>query len=219
MFVGQLTRSGFQPSSSTTGDALNRARAEFRASRHLLFERFIDPALLAEWQRRIDAAPFKPRVAKGEWGGKQPSVDLRVDDRAVWGGCIFALNDAALFRVIQDLTGCEAIGSFFGSVYRIVAGMGHFHTWHNDLDGNRLIALSVNLSREGYRGGVLQIAERDTKRVLADVANTGYGDAVIFEISEALEHRVTEVQPGPDKTAFAGWFVRSPGRAAWLRGG
>lgn len=65
---------------------------------------------------------------------------------------------------------------------------------------------------------MLQIAERDSKRILAEVANTGYGDAVIFEISEDLEHRVTEVEPGPDKTAFAGWFVRSPGRAAWLRG-
>ena len=69
------------------------------------------------------------------------------------------MNDAALFQAIERLTGCESIGSFFGSVYRIVAGKGHFHTWP-----------------------------------------------------------LTEVEPGPDKTAFAGWFVRSPGRAAWLRG-
>jgi 2-oxoglutarate-Fe(II)-dependent oxygenase superfamily protein len=217
IFIGQLTRSGFKFPRPATGDTRSRARAEFRTSRHLLFERFIEPGLLDEWQRRITGAPFKPRVAKGEWGDKPPSEDLRVDDRVVWGGCIFALNDATLFQVVEDLTACVSIGSFFGSVYRIVAGMGHFHTWHNDLDGNRLIALSVNLSRDGYRGGVLQIAERNSKRLLAEVANTGYGDAVIFEISEDLEHRVTEVDAGPDKTAFAGWFVRSPARADLLR--
>ncbi|HEX4347468.1 MAG TPA: 2OG-Fe(II) oxygenase [Vicinamibacterales bacterium] len=215
MFLGQLDRSGFHPAPA---DRIEHARESFASSRSLLIRKFLEPRLLADWQRRIDAAPFTERVAKGDWGGKPPSVDMRADDRALWGGCIFQLNDPELFEVIERVTGCEPIGSFFGSVYRIVAGMGHFHTWHNDLDGNRMVALSINLSPGGYRGGVLQLANRESHDTLAEIANTGWGDAAIFEISESLEHRVTAVEPGPDKTAFAGWFVRSPSRAEWLRG-
>jgi hypothetical protein len=228
MFVGQLSHSGFSPASPTV---LAHAHAAFHASHALLLNRFVERTLLEEWQRRIDAAPFVDRVAKGEWGDRTPSVDQRIDDRAAWGGCIFAMNDPALFATVERVTGCVPIGSFFGSIYRIVAGRRHFHSWHNDLDGNRLVALSVNLSPNGYRGGVLQIAARkeeaagreatiDTpggRPMLAEIANTGWGDAVIFEISEALEHRVNEVEAGPDKTAFAGWFVRSPSRSEWLR--
>jgi hypothetical protein len=209
MYLGQLSRSGFAPAPPS---ALDEARAAFHASRCLLLHRFVEPSLLADWQRRIDRAPFIERVAKGDWGDKKPSVDMRVNDRALWGGIIFAMNDPALFAAVEQVTGCAAIGSFFGSVYKIVPGAGHFHTWHNDLDGTRMVALSVNLSPDGYRGGILQLRERDTPNIRAEVANTGWGDAAIFEISEALEHRVTDVEPGPDKTAFAGWFVRTPRR-------
>jgi hypothetical protein len=214
MFLGQLTRSGFTPAPQ---HVLDHARSSFVQSRALLLNRFVEPSLLADWQRRIDRAPFVERVAKGDWGGKKPSVDMRVDDRTLWGGAIFALNDPTLFGVIEQLTGCGPVGSFFGSVYKIVHGAGHFHTWHNDLDGNRLVALSINFSPDGYRGGVLQLAHRDKRHIIAEVANTGWGDAVIFDISDALEHRVTDVERGPDKTAFAGWFVKSPSRADWLR--
>ena len=215
MFLGQIDRSGFRAASA---DDIERGRAAFASSRTLLLNRFLETRLLADWQRRVDAAPFKHRVNGVDWNGRRPSVDTRVDDRALWGGCIFQLNDPDLFRVIERLTGCGTIGSFFGGVYRIVPGMGHFHSWHNDLDGNRMVALSINLSPNGYRGGVLQLANRETKEILAEITNTGWGDAAIFEISETLEHRVTDVEPGPAKTAFAGWFLKSPSRSTWLRG-
>jgi hypothetical protein len=214
MFLGQLTRSGFTPAPQSV---LDHARSAFATSHTLLLNRFVEPSLLARWQRRIDRAPFVERVAKGDWGEKEPSVDMRVDDRNLWGGAIFTLNDPTLFDVIERVTGCGVVGSFFGSVYKIVAAAGHFHTWHNDLDGNRLVAISINFSPDGYRGGVLQIAQRDTRKIFSEVANTGWGDAVIFEISDALEHRVTAVENGPDKTAFAGWFLRTPSRAEWLK--
>ena len=53
--------------------------------------------------------------------------------------------------------------------------------------------------------------ERDTRRVIFELANTGPGDAVLFRISEKLEHMVTAVEGDEPRTVFAGWFSRTPG--------
>jgi hypothetical protein len=66
--------------------------------------------------------------------------------------------------------------------------------------------MSVNLSLRGYEGGIFQLREWSSKRILAEIANTGWGDATLFRISAELEHQVTEVTGEQPKTAFAGWF-------------
>jgi hypothetical protein len=42
--------------------------------------------------------------------------------------------------------------------------------------------------------------------MLAEIANTGWGDAMLFRTSKQLQHRVTDVVGNEPKTAFAGWF-------------
>ena len=82
----------------------------------------------------------------------------------------------------------------------------------------RRVAMSVNLEPDVYAGGVLMIRERGTERVIAEVENTGAGDAVLFRIDHAFEHRATPVTRGV-KTAFAGWFrSEEPLRASLARG-
>ena len=85
----------------------------------------------------------------------------------------------------------------------------HFDTWHGDMDGNRMVALSVNLGQP-YQGGMLEIREKRSNRVLHQVANTGAGDAILFELGEQLEHRVSAVTGTAAKMALAGWFQRTP---------
>lgn len=122
----------------------------------------------------------------------------------------FLANDPKLFRIIPQLTGCKRIGCFTGRVYRMSYGQGHYDDWHSDLFENRLITMSINLSRQPYRGGRLKIRNKHTQREIASVANTRAGDAILFKISADLEHRVTDIEGSLHKTAFAGWFRSKP---------
>ena len=54
----------------------------------------------------------------------------------------------------------------------------HLASWHDDLTDGRLAAMTVNLSPNGYKGGVLQLRESRSLSIVNEVANTGYGDAV-----------------------------------------
>jgi 2-oxoglutarate-Fe(II)-dependent oxygenase superfamily protein len=214
MNLGQLTRSGFK---SASPDFIACARETFAAKHCVLFERFLEPWLIDWALRDLERASFRPRVGEGDWGEKKPSVDERLDEPNRWGALLFAFNDPVLFALVERLTGCGPIGSFSGVVYRMVPGRGHAHSWHNDLDRDRLVALSVNLSPRGYRGGRLQLADAASSAIVHDVANTGLGDAIIFELSSSLVHRVTDVEGVDPKVSFAGWFLRQPAYASWLR--
>jgi 2-oxoglutarate-Fe(II)-dependent oxygenase superfamily protein len=123
---------------------------------------------------------------------------------------LFLCNDVALFELVRAITGCDRIGAFVGRVYRMLPGAEHEGTWHDDLLEGRMVAMSVNLGDAPYSGGVLEIRGRQSKRVLHRVANTGFGDAVIFRIGRELQHRVTAVKGTVPKTAYAGWFISGP---------
>jgi hypothetical protein len=83
---------------------------------------------------------------------------------------------------------------------------GHYDSWHDDDIKNRLVGISINLSPLQFCGGVFQIREQGSKRLIMQIANTGLGDAILFRISGDLEHQVTEITGNQPKTAFAGWF-------------
>ena len=173
---------------------------------------FLEPALLTWLAAAVDRARFVPRVHDIE----PPATDLRLDDHDIRSTLLLLFNDASLFAFIRRLTGCAPIGCFVGSVYRMKAELGHGDSWHDDIYNGRMVALSLNLSPDGYRGGLLQIREIASEKVLHEVANTGFGDAIIFRLSSEIEHRITAVEPGPAKTAYAGWFKSHPSRATFL---
>jgi hypothetical protein len=70
--------------------------------------------------------------------------------------------------------------------------------------------VSVNLSPQPYGGGVFQLREAASGKMLTEVANIGLGDATLFRIGEDLAHRITDVSGPNAKTAFAGWFRAQP---------
>jgi hypothetical protein len=130
---------------------------------------------------------------------------------------LFLINDEKLFQVIQDVTRCDRIRCFEGRVYRVNPGPEHYDSWHNDIGEDRLVGMSINLSRETYSGGVLQIRDHDTHEVVSEASNTGFGDAIIFRLSRGLQHRITEVDGKTPKTAFAGWFRAQPDFSSLLK--
>jgi hypothetical protein len=91
----------------------------------------------------------------------------------------------------------------------MIASEGHYDSWHTDLGDDRLLAFSMNLGKKTHEGGVLQIQTKSAD-TLIEVPNPDFGDAILFEISSELKHRVTNVKGPVPKTAFAGWFKSSP---------
>ena len=170
----------------------------------MLLPQFLEPNLLDSLRRQLDEADFVDRTHEGI------GTELCLPPGPLSGILELLVNDQALFEVVEALTGCEAIGCFEGRVYRMVPGEGHYDSWHGDLGHDRLVAMSVNLGAEEYRGGLLQIRRVDAPEIEHEVANVGPGDAILFRIAPGLAHRVTEVEGSVAKTAYAGWFRARP---------
>jgi hypothetical protein len=202
--VIQLTRSGLRVSSP---DEVVQLAETFARCHAVTLPRFLDPALLDAVSRTVASSRFSERIHAHL---DPPAIDLRLDDAAAHGRLLVLFNDAGLFRLIESITRCQPIGVFQGTVYRMVPGAHGLDSWHDDLKDSRLVALTVNLSPGEYAGGLLQLRITEPPAIVHEVANTGFGDAVVFRIAPNFEHRLTPVLPGPPKIALAGWFRREP---------
>jgi hypothetical protein len=145
-----------------------------------------------------------------------PSIDLSMETDTTTALLELLCNDPVVLRAVESMTRCAPLTRFSGFIYRLTPDLSHHHNWHNDLLENRRVAMSVNLEPLPYGGGILQIRERDTGRIIEEVENTGHGDAVLFRVDEALQHRVLPVTSGV-KTAFAGWFRATDGLLTELK--
>jgi len=189
---------------SFTGENLQRLSARFNAEHHIILPQLVEPQLLDLISQRLKATTFRTRVYKGL--GK----DLCPDDIRIASSLNFLCNRRQVLDFIEALTGSGHLGCFVGKVYRMIPGQDHYDSWHDDVIDNRKIALSINLTGQPYSGGVLEIRESRSKRVLSRVGSTGFGDGIIFPIAADLEHRRTTVSGSVPKTAFAGWFKSKP---------
>lgn len=206
----QVTRRGTELSSST--EVLGALRDQFERRHYFLLPGLLDAELVDLIQRQIDRAEFRERVHERIDSNKE----LCLTESAAFGALLFLMNDEKLFQLIQDITECDRIDCFEGRVYRVNPGDRHHDSWHNDIGEGRVVGMSLNLSREVYSGGVLQIRGRESETLISEAANTGSGDAVIFRLSRDLQHRISEVEGSASKTAFAGWFRAQPNPSSSL---
>jgi hypothetical protein len=202
--VVQLTRRGARRGDP---DTISRIRETFARQHLVRIPSFLAPDLLDNIVRLVDGAEFQRRIHPD----MDDAVDVSLENSGVRWFLIFLMNDPHLFSAIQDLTGCDEIGFFYPVVYKIVPGQGHFDRWHDDAaGGNRMIGISINLGRELFEGGLLQIRHKGAEAVIHTEHNTGLGDAMLFRIGDHLEHFVTEVTGTVPRVALAGWFQRRP---------
>jgi hypothetical protein len=210
----QLTRSGLILTGH--GEEVASLRGDLDRQHCVRMRQFLAPDLLRLIQSQLDGAEFQERIYHDS--GTPPPVTLSLpQDTAVFGFLRFLVNNGQFFEVVRQIAGLGPIGSVEGDVYRMVPGLGHFDSWHDDLGGGRMLAMAINLSTETFRGGLLQIRELESGRMVYEVANTGFGDAAIFRISRHLEHRVTPVEGTAARTVFAGWFLPKPDYRSWYQ--
>jgi hypothetical protein len=191
----QLTRTGFVCDAD-----VGALRNQFERAQFLRLPKLIDAGLTRIILGRIEA---------GKWDETLDPVGSRevvCGDAAAVAAAKFAANTPGFLRVIREITGCDAIVRFNGRIYRMVPGGGHYDVWHDDWGNGRLIGMSVNLGTRPYYGGVFQFRKIDTTEILGELPNTGLGDAILFGLSEGLEHRITPMEGTEPKTALAGWF-------------
>jgi hypothetical protein len=137
---------------------------------------------------------------------RETGIELRPIDCTAYLAAELLLNTPALFRAIEQITECPSIKCFSGRIYRRAPGHDHLNHWHTDVTEGRAIALSVNLSKDLYADGELQIRSADLHELLCTVPNPQYGDAIIFPIDKNFQHRISDVTGAAPKTALAGWF-------------
>lgn len=130
-----------------------------------------------------------------------------MDDTATESMMSFFLNNPSFLRLVEQITGQPRLGEFVGRVYRMTSSQGHWDSWHDDCRNQRAVTMSLNLSRQAYAGGALQMKLRASDEIIQEIHNTGFGDALLFRISKQLKHRVQDVKGDIPKTAFAGWFL------------
>ena len=199
----QVTRSGLVV--SATAADLDCLRTQFGRQHCIQLPEFLSPDLLRFIQGRLERGDFHDRIHE------KVGLELCLTQHDVALSLLYLLtNDPRLFQLVQQLTGCDRIGCLIGRVYRMVPGSGHYDSWHSDTILHRLIGVSINLSNETYEGGVFQLRDASSKKILCQAANTGAGDAIMFRIADPLEHQITAVTGTASKTAFAGWFKSEP---------
>jgi hypothetical protein len=181
-----------------------QARRAFAVNHCLRLERFVQAELLAVVQQALAVAPFYDRTHDGI------GTELCLSEGPLSAALEFLWNSPALSFAIDRITGCGPIGCFEGRVYRMLPAEGHYDSWHSDVGEDRRIAMSVNMSMARYEGGVTELRRVDEEAPFHRIANTGLGDAIIFQIDPALRHQVTKVTACEAKTAYAGWFRTTP---------
>lgn len=150
------------------------------------------------------------RLEQGQWCErlhKGIGAEVVLDDLSALNVLHFAANASSFLDAVRKITGCAQITWFGGRVYRFIPNSGHYDSWHTDAaTDDRLVGMSLNLSPKSYKGGLFQLRAHSSDRIFIEIANTGWGDAILFRIARSLEHQVTEVEGEEPKTAFAGWF-------------
>lgn len=184
--------------------SLSAAAERFQKNHYLKLEGFLSPEALRFMQTKADAAGWKDFSDDG-------GSELENNPGPAIDSLLFFMNHPVLFQLIQSITGCAPIRSFVGRGYRLAAGTKDGMHWHDDCLDGRLVAVSINVSRARYKGGLLRIRKKKSPLETWPVPNQRAGDAVIFRVDEDLEHCVTPIEGRVPKTAFSGWF-RSKGK-------
>jgi hypothetical protein len=181
-------------------------RIQFEGQHYFRLPQLVEPALIDLIQQQIDNGEFYEKVHEGIASNKE----LSLVENAASGALLFLVNDEQLFDLINQITRCGRVRCFDGRIYRANPDNGHHDSWHNDIGEDRLVGMTVNLSRDEYEGGILQLRDRASGETISEIRNVKAGDAVVFRLASNLQHRITEVKGQTSKTAFAGWFRAQP---------
>lgn len=181
---------------------LARVRAAFACGHAIVLPSAFDPAFLRTILAICRRGPYVP-----EYIDKIGSRTVEKDDVA---GCAlrFALQRPAFLRWCEAAAGCETINLITGTVAEIAAGTDQGLGWHDDRNdgGLRQLAVTIHLSDAPYEGGLFEMCEKESGRLLVREGALPPGSVMLFRIDKRFRHRVTQVMSGGPRRVFAGWL-------------
>ncbi|TSA19018.1 MAG: 2OG-Fe(II) oxygenase [Betaproteobacteria bacterium] len=182
---------------------VGRLKSEFAQSGYVLLPQLLDTDLLQFLLPRLSQPRWIRRVEKNI------AAEDVLDDELALSLLHFVSNSPAFLGAIREVCDCSGASVFRGRIYRLLPDPVHHDSWHDDVgdaQDHRLVGMSINLGPRAYAGGLFQLRDFISKRMIREVANTGWGDATLFRISLQLEHQVSAVTGKEPRIAFAGWF-------------
>lgn len=177
------------------------AAAGFAATRAIVCHDALDGPLVARLDRICDAAAF--RSDHVEHLGHR-----RIEKPATAGGAIaLLLRRQALFRWLEQVTGCATIADIEGRVVQTYAEPGDELVWHDDMEPRRRLAVTIALTSPPYKGGDFELRRVGDDALLVDYKHDRSGTMVVFDVSPQYEHRVLPLVSGGPRRVFTGWFL------------
>jgi hypothetical protein len=204
----EISQKGLIITDEAQVDALQR---EFAEKSCVILPRLLEAHLLEKLLLAVDKANFEQQKHI-DHNEKIFGTDLSIQNRNLALHQVhFLLNNPQLFKLVEKITQCKPINGFAGRIYKNMPNTDHKLDWHDDTeDKSRIIAVSMNLSREKFEGGVFQIRVKGSDEYLREVPCGNTGDMHIFKVSPQLQHRVKATTGDFPRTAAAGWFTDEP---------
>jgi hypothetical protein len=178
---------------------------EFAARGSLYLRDFLAPDVLETVRGICRAASFvtKDNVKLGSMEVEWP--------RRAGLAVSMALTQPALLRWLEAVTRCGPLKRADGRIAQGRSGQPHALDWHDDrIDPNRRLAITVNLTEEDYEGGLFELRDQASGRIVTSHRHDVMGAALIFEVSARYEHRILAVTAGGPRRVYTGWFY-APG--------
>lgn len=180
-----------------------RARATFADRHAIILPSAFEPAFLRTILAVCRRGPFvQEHIGKIGW--------RTIEEKDAAGAALrFALERPAFVRWLETISGGETLRRLAGVVAEIGAGTGQELGWHNDLQSgalDRRLAVTLHLSDADYDGGVFEMRDESSGRLLVREGALAPGSIMVFRIRDDLRHRVTPVTAGGPRRVFAGWF-------------
>lgn len=205
MTMLQITYDGI---TEPDADQLAELRQKF-SERHFVHLRgLIERSFLDQLADRIEQVEFREDLTENI-GCVERCADPRIDH-----GMQFMLNQEPILKTVAAIVG-KPVHRWLGNTVRRTPGANHFSNWHNDttppveVEGHRfqrVVPLSLNLTREPFAGGNLCMRTVPDEKEFADIENKGPGDALLFRIGPDLQHRVADVEGTVPRLVHVGWF-------------
>jgi 2OG-Fe(II) oxygenase superfamily len=179
-------------------------KAEFEATKCIFLPNFVEPKTLQILLSKIEKTGFQTKF-EGRESEKFGKVFFIPQESPLVFTFNMLFTAPPLYTFLEKVTGCTPIHNFVGRLHRSEGGEDHFIDWHGDNADNRLLAMTLSLGTDRYKGGFFQMREKDSGKILREFGQIEAGDAFIFKIAPELQHRLTVVSEGR-RTAGVGWF-------------
>lgn len=181
--------------------------AEFAERRSILCRNIFEASFLATLRRICNAAHYAPEVVGG-LGHRMAETPSRAG-RAI----TLALRRADTVRWVERAAGRGPFVGVDGRVIEARADSEDQLVWHNDMnDTRRRLGITINLSEQEYEGGMFEMRETATGRMVTRHHHKEMGAALLFAVSSRYEHRVLPVVSGGPRRIYTGWFLMEEGR-------